>query len=74
MIVAERLQASEHLIDLGLLGRKGVQGGFAVAPGLLGAQLVAGCGDRVEAGHGLAPLGELDRFHVITIALLRRLS
>ena len=46
MIRAEGLQAREHLIDLGFFGHKGAQGGFAVAPGLVGAQLVAGCGDQ----------------------------
>ncbi len=51
MVVAEGLQAGEHLVDLGLLADEGVQGRFLVAPGLLGAEFMArGC-DRVEAGH-----------------------
>ena len=42
VVLAERLQAGEHLVDLGLLAEEGVQGGFAVELRLCGAQLVAG--------------------------------
>jgi len=69
VVVAEALQAREHRVDLGLLGDEIVQGGFAVAGGRLGAQLVAGRGDRVEAGHGGVPWGELHRLRATTIAL-----
>src|SRR6056297_2854604 len=49
MVVAERLQASEQLVDFGLLADEGVERCFLVPRSLLGAQLVAGCGDRVQA-------------------------
>ena len=52
MCVAEALQATEHLVDFCLLGHKGAQRCFPIPPGFFGAQLVAGCGGRVEASHG----------------------
>lgn len=51
VVVAERLQARQHGVDLGFLGHEGVQCGFMVSARLLGAQLVAGRGLRVQAGH-----------------------
>src|SRR5690625_3108761 len=50
MVVAERLQAREHLVDLGLLADKSGERGFLVSARLLGADFVARGGDRVQAG------------------------
>jgi hypothetical protein len=41
MVVAERLQAGEHLVDLGLLADEGGERGFLVPARLLGAEFVA---------------------------------
>jgi hypothetical protein len=50
MVVAERLQAGEHLVDLGFLADEGRERGFLVPARLLGAEFVARGGDRVQAG------------------------
>jgi hypothetical protein len=42
MVVAERLQAGEHRVDLRFPADEGGQCGFPVAPGLLGAEFVVG--------------------------------
>jgi hypothetical protein len=49
VVVAERLQAGEHLVDLGFLADEGIQGCFLVPARLLGAEFVARGGDRVQA-------------------------
>lgn len=52
MVVAERLQPGEHLVDLGLPADEGGESSFLVAARLLGAGLKARGGDRVQAvGH-----------------------
>ena len=52
MVVAERLQPGEPLVDLGLLPDEGGERGFPVPARLLGAEFVTRGGDRVQAlGH-----------------------
>lgn len=52
MVVAERLQAREYRVDLGLPADEGGETSFLVAARLLGAGLKARGGDRVQAvGH-----------------------
>jgi hypothetical protein len=41
VVVAERLQAGEHRVDLGFLADEGVQRGLLVPARLLGAEFVA---------------------------------
>jgi len=46
VVGAEGLQAGKHLVDLGLLAKKGFEGSFLVAPRFLGAQSRRRSGDN----------------------------
>ena len=60
MVVAQRLQALKHRVDLELGGHEGVEGFFVGGVGAAG-------------GHGVVSGCELHRSGVITIALAGRL-